>query len=123
MHNQDAASAPAPAPTNSRLGTAVESVVEFFEGLGGCVAILAGAAAIVHYRNVVMPFWPAGAEIFGRLLLASSLVLAILVACNWFVKHTRHINGRIAQLAVAVLLVLTTAFFVIAGGFAAFRSP
>ena len=109
-------------PVPSPLGSAVEAVVEFFEGLGGCVAIFAGAAAIIHYRNVVMPFWPSGAVIFGKVLLFSSLVLALLVAGNWFTKHTRHIKGRIAQFAIAALLVLTTAFFVIAGGFAAVKS-
>ncbi|WP_115526660.1 MULTISPECIES: hypothetical protein [Xanthomonas] len=69
-----------------------------------------------------MPFWPAGAAIFGKILLFISLVLALLVACNWFDKHARNIKGRVAQLATALLLMLTAVFFVIAGFAAAVQS-
>ena len=98
---------------------AVQAIVEFFEQLGVCIAVFAGAAAIVKFRVKVFPFCPTIASILGVILLFGSFVLAILVAGSWFTRHTSGIKSKWVLLVLVFVVTATTVFFVVAGGYAA----
>ena len=100
----------------------IDSIIGFFERLGVCVAIFAGAAAIIHFKDKVLPFWPPGAAIVGTILLFGSIFLSIFVAGNWFTERAADIKSRAILLLFAAVVVVTTVFFVIAGGYAAIAS-
>ena len=102
--------------------SAIDSTIEFFERIGVCVAVFAGAAAIIHFQNKVLPFWPLGAAIVGTVLLFGSIFLSVFVAGAWFSDRTGGIKSRTLLLLIATIVVATTVFFVIAGGYAAIAS-
>lgn len=107
---------------SSQLESTVESFVELFERIGVCVAMFVGAAAIVHFRQQVVPFCPGAAVAVGFLLMVSSLLLSIFVAGIWFSKNTGGIQSKLALATISVLVVTTTIFFLIAGFYASVSS-
>lgn len=109
-----------PTPPNKLpLFVTVDSVVELFEKLGVCIAIAAGAVAIVHFREKLISFCPTVATVYGFILLFGALLLALFVGSSWFVEHTAGKKNNIVVYALAALVTVTTILFFIAGVFAA----
>lgn len=101
--------------TNKILKTAIP----FLEKLGVCVAAFAGGGAIAKFSSQVFPLCPRIPVVIGFMLVIASLVLALLVVSETWQAITKSVKRRWVNLAVLFTILLSSVFFVVAGGLAA----
>ena len=97
----------------------LNTAIPFLEKLGVCVAAFAGGGAVAKFSSQVFPLCPWIPVIVGFLLVFVSLVLALLVVYETWQAITRSVKSRWVNLAVLFTILLSSVFFVVAGGLAA----
>ncbi|WP_159099050.1 hypothetical protein [Aquabacterium olei] len=100
----------------------LETIISFFERLGVCVAVFAGSAAIIHFKDKVLPFFPTGAVIMASALLLFSFFLCVWVAADFYANISNITNKKYARFILAAFAVVTSLFFLVAGGYASISS-
>jgi hypothetical protein len=100
----------------------LDTAIPFLEKLGVCVAAFAGGGAIAKYASEVFPPCPGVAVALGLLLIVASLVLALLVVYETWRVITTSVKNRWVNLSILFIVLVSSVFFVIAGGLAAFKA-
>lgn len=96
----------------------LEEIVAYLERLGVCLASLIGSAAIIRFRGELFeaaPWLPASV---GVLAFVGSIVLVVWVSADAF-SRIKTRKSKIVSAAVALLVLLPSVFFVLAGFYAA----
>lgn len=100
----------------------LEPIISFFERLGVCVGVFAASAAIIHFKAKVLPFFPTVAVFVGGALLLFSFFLCIWVAADFYLKISSSTTNKTVHLVLAAFAVITSLFFLVAGGYASISS-
>ena len=100
----------------------LNTAIPFLEKLGVCIAVFAAGGALTKFASQVFPILPLLPVILGFLLVVASLVLALLVVYETWQAITNSVKRRWVNLAILFTILLSSVFFVLAGGIAAIKA-
>ncbi len=100
----------------------LNTAIPFLEKLGVCVAVFAAGGALIKFAPQVFPIFPLMPVMVGFLLVVASLVLALLVVYETWQTIANSFKRRWVSFAFLLVILLSSVFFVLAGGFAAVKS-
>lgn len=100
----------------------LDTAIPFLERLGVCVAAFAGGGAIAKFAEQVFPLFPGIPIAIGFLLVVVSLALALLVVNETWQAIARSVKSRWLNLLILLTILVSSVFFVVAGGLAAVKA-
>ncbi len=103
-----------------RKGAALTEVVSYIERVGVCVAALLGGAAIMKFRELLLPGAAWLPAVVGMLVVFGSLLLTVWIAIDGYVRVYTG-NSKIIGMAIYLFLIVPSIFFAIGGLYAGIK--
>jgi hypothetical protein len=100
----------------------LNTAIPFLEKLGVCVAVFAAGGALAKFASQVFPIFPLIPKILGFLLVVASLALALLVVYETWQAIANSVKRRWVNFSILFTILLSSVFFVLAGGLAAVKA-